>query len=184
MVCGRVGDKRTDGGPMLRSAFTLATLALLFGAPTTFRPAALSAQDSPGTLDPEWYKLYEDSKKSPATAGVLEYVCPFAGYLYAGDMRRGLVPNLLKFGGIFLVVASIGCSQDGPPIPGETEERGCEGRETLATIGALSVLTGFIWGTVDAYDTAKDYNRALLDRLSLQAVGRNGRAGLQLQVRF
>jgi len=169
---------------MLRYAFTLATLALLFGAPITFRPAALLAQDPPGALDPEWYKLYEDLRKSPATAGVLEYVCPFAGYLYAGDMRRGLWPNVLKFGGMFLVIASIGCSPDGPPIPGEPDTNACSDRQTQATVGVLSFLVGYVWSIIDAYDTAKDYNRALLDRLSLQAVGRNGRAGLQLQVRF
>jgi len=167
---------------MVRNAFTVAVLALLFGVPATLWPATLLAQEPPGALDPEWYRLYEDLRKSPVTAGVLEYVCPFAGYVYAGDLRRGLMPNLLKFGGLFLVVASVGC--DDQPPPGEADTNGCNDRQTQAMVGALSFLVGYVWSIIDAYDTAKDHNRALLDRLSLQAVKRPGGTGLQLQVRF
>jgi hypothetical protein len=119
---------------------------------------------------------YEAQKKSAVLAGALEYAFPFAGYVYAGNWRRGLAPGALFLGG-FLLVTPCAYNDLGP----------CSDNQQKALLaGAALIVVSKIWGVVGAAHTASDYNQTLRERLQIEPVrARDGyalRIGVQLRL--
>ena len=88
------------------------------------------------------------TEKSAFAAGALEYLIPTVGYAYAGNWSRGILPNLVRVGGLALVVSQQ-LTVFGEPPP-------CEGR---CTVGLVMALGGTVWAIVDAVNTAKRENQ-------------------------
>jgi hypothetical protein len=95
------------------------------------------------------------STHSALAAGLLEVVFPTAGFAYAGDWKRGFLPNAFRVG------ASIGfgVTADGP------SDDVCEGDGTC-TAFAVAVLATTVWAIVGAVQTAHDYNATIVQRES------------------
>jgi len=122
----------------------LAAIALILAA------GPVAAQENQDTID-----LIQASMRSPALAIVLEAppVPPLLGHWYAGDVKRGLLPVAVSLGGLGLgmmchdfVGSSAGCS---------------DAQETIATLGLLTFVGGWIWRMASAYRTASDRNQAI-----------------------
>ncbi len=88
--------------------------------------------------------VYVGSHHSPWTAGVVEWVLPSAGFAYAGDWKRGLLPNAIRVASIVTIVA--GAEDDG-----DSCGNGC------AALG-LTVVASTIWAVIGAVNTAHDHN--------------------------
>jgi hypothetical protein len=106
-------------------------------------PAPTVAGDTaaPAPADPT-------TSRSPALAGVLEFIVPMAGHFYAGAPRRGLAPLGLVVGGL-AVLAWDGSRCDG--------NLGCSGGAVLT--GAGLVVAGRLWGVASAVRAADGRSR-------------------------
>ncbi len=93
---------------------------------------------------------YSAEKKGEAEAAVIEALVPVLGHAYAGDARRGLLPAGISAAGFVLLIAGSAELDTG-----------------MASLGALGYLGGRIWGIVSAYQTAKDHNASLRQRLGV-----------------
>jgi len=45
--------------------------------------------------------------RSPILAGYKEWTLPFSGYAYGGDWRKGIVPNILRIGGVAAICVGV-----------------------------------------------------------------------------
>lgn len=86
------------------------------------------------------------STRSAGLAGTLELFVPTAGFAYAGEWTRGLLPNAVRIGSVVGMVSN--CDPD----------RGDRG--TCAALAGV-FLVSHIWATVGAANTARDRNRSL-----------------------
>lgn len=106
----------------------------------------LSAQQS--NTNDAWQR-YNAEKKSEIAAVLLEEI-PLLGHAYAGDIKRGYVPAAVSGGGIAIYI--VGAAADNGYI---------------AVLGGLIYAGSRIWGMISAYNTAKDYNSNLKNKLNL-----------------
>ena len=116
--------------------------------------------------------LQLQSPKSGAVAAGLEIVLPILGHGYAGNARRGILPAVLRVGGVVAFYSQV---EDGF-VPSNGVVYG----------GLAAVIGGTIWGIVSAVRTANDYNRSLSsDNASLTLLPTpDGGLGVGMAVRF
>ena len=88
------------------------------------------------------------SERSPILAGAFELFLPTTGFAYAGDWKRGLLPNAVRIGSVVGIVATDACADDDE-----------SGGTCIALVAALAI--SHVWATVGAVKTAQDRNRAL-----------------------
>lgn len=125
-----------------------------------------STQKSEANLNAMYY--YEEKKKSPFLASSLSFFVPSLGHAYAGNWFRSLPFTIFIGLGAALISDS------------EEKREECYGsyynyrcyEETITdtdkqTAGVALLTIAWIWGVVDAADTAKDYNRDLMRGLNL-----------------
>ena len=127
--------------------FKLAATALVLAA------GPLAAQEERDTVD-----LTQTAMRSPALAAALEgwlIVLP-VGHWYAGDVKRGLLPIAVKLGGVAMATACLDLA-GGTAVCSDTQE-------TIAGLGALALVGGWVWGMVSAYRTASDRNESIRTR--------------------
>lgn len=86
------------------------------------------------------------STRSSGLAGALELFLPTAGFAYAGEWTRGLLPNAVRIGSVVGIVSN--CDPD----------RGDRG--TCAAFAGV-LLASHIWATVGAANAARDRNRSM-----------------------
>ena len=96
-------------------------------------------------------------------AGVLEWAVPLAGHAYAGDVARGLLPNVPVFVGAASVM--VACSVD--PDCGYGREWG----GWVIVTSVLAMLAGKYWAVSSAIDTATRTNELLRDRPGIKDAG-------------
>ncbi len=101
--------------------------------------------------------LYENDKKNPGVALLLNFLIMGAGSIYADHVAGALIAWALVVGGVVVVVWAAGPDR----TDGETQ--------LGVTGGVLALLSGVIYSYVDAYQSAKEYNRTLARRLGLPA---------------
>jgi hypothetical protein len=65
-----------------------------------------------GTLATLAAPVSGQSERSPVLAGALELFVPTAGFAYAGDWERGLLPNAVRIGSVVGIVATDACVRD------------------------------------------------------------------------
>ena len=122
-------------------------------------------------------ELREPSERSPRLAAVMEFLTPFAGHVYAGDIKRGLLPNAVRVTGVTLFFASIDCLD-------------C-GSSSYSTAQSIGVWAGFLgsgvgtwWGAIWAGNTARDHNRALRESQGRVDADFAVRSNLRHQIEF
>ena len=96
-------------------------------------------------------------------AGVLEWAVPLAGHGYAGDVARGLLPNVPVLVGAASVM--VACRVD--PDCGYGREWG----GWVVVTSVLAMLVGKYWAVSSAIDTAKRTNELLRDRPGIKDAG-------------
>ncbi len=112
----------------------VAIVSLLFAAPVV-------AQATPIKVD----TVYVQSRVSPTTAGILEFMIPTAGFAYAHDWKRGLLPNLAR------VLSVVGMVRSGDVILNDVCENECK-------VFQATLVAATIWATIGAVRTANAYN--------------------------
>jgi hypothetical protein len=125
--------------------------------PAGYYPPFAGYPPNPYGFDPRTMLLYDQDKKEPAVAVVLEFVVPGLGSIYAGHPLGAFVTWGLTIGGVAVMISGIG--------DGTTNGRQTNGG--LLLLGLGMVAAGRIYGIVDSYSAAKDHNRALAARLGL-----------------
>ncbi len=150
---------------LLRTAATaLAALAVLLGTPVaglaqvTPDPSARFSGVAAATLYPAAGSIccvhpllpQAQERKSPFVAAGLELVLPILGNGYAGNAKRGILPAILRVGGVVTVAAA---ADETGFIPEE--------KSTQAWIGLAAGVGGTVWGIVSAVRTANAHNRSL-----------------------
>ena len=124
----------------------LTSAPLLAQAPTTDPSPAnpASAQDVEGT-------------RSAVAAGVLEWLVPTAGYAYAGDWGRGLLPNAVRLGGFVLFITQYEVNvffADDDECPS-----GC-------VLGLVMAAAGSIWAIAGSVAATQNHNDRLREAAS------------------
>jgi hypothetical protein len=114
------------------------------------------------------------STHSALAAGLLEWVFPTAGFAYAGDWKRGLLPNVLRVGSYVGFVATADW------ISGGNE---CEGDAACVVFGLSSVATT-VWAIVGAVHAAQDYNASIVQQASGLFVQPSGHGGVAVGFRI
>lgn len=147
-------------------------MAALAGSPGPARgqDVDLSPVDSSLAADPP--------RKHPFVAAALQAAFPPLplGYLYAGDLQRGLLPTGLMIGGstVFLFVVIDWVTWNDPPSSPAF---------AYAAMGAI--LTGYVWGILGAADAARDANaEAEASRVTLQVTSERGGVFFAIQIPF
>lgn len=88
------------------------------------------------------------SERSPVLSGALELFVPTAGFGYAGDWRRGVLPNVIRIGSLAGLLVSDVCESD-------------NGNDGACAALAATLAISNIWAIVGAVNTARDRNRAV-----------------------
>ena len=113
--------------------------------------APVTAQEQQDTIN-----LTQPGMRSPVLAAVLEAPpwIPLLGHWYAGDVKRGILPGVVRMGGLSVAMGTaveclFSCSDTANFVGG-------------AGFGVF--LSGWIWGMASAYRTASDRNQAIRTR--------------------
>ena len=105
------------------------------------QPAVVDGQQA--TTD----TVFLGGERSAVLSGVLEYF-PTLGFAYAGDWKRGFLPNAFRVASLIGLVSTLDFPDSSSP---DTAEIGWG-----VAAGATTV-----WAVVGAVNTAKDHNRAV-----------------------
>ena len=92
--------------------------------------------------------VFVGGERSAILSGVFEYF-PTAGFAYAGDWKRGLLPNA------FRVTSYIGAFATYDPLSNESSP------DTAEAAWIVAVVATNVWAVVGAVNTARDRNRAV-----------------------
>ena len=93
--------------------------------------------------------------RSPGAAKFLEIFIPTAGFAYGGNWRRGLLPNAVRIGGLYLGVATL--FRDSEHLFGSG---GLECR-TECKAGFVLAAVGSAWAIGGAVDVTNEFNDRL-----------------------
>jgi hypothetical protein len=104
--------------------------------------------------------IYENEKKSPGIALLLNFLVVGLGSIYADHFLGALLSWGLIIGGAVVAASAITHDLDA----GRTEVN-----QGVFTAGIIMVVGGYIYSYVDAYTSAKAFNRELAQRLGLPA---------------
>lgn len=116
-----------------------------------------------GAPTPMQLMAYENEKKSAGLALVLQILLPGAGSIYADHVAGAAITWGGMIGGIALIIA--GVNQDVRSINGQSTTSSQGDGLILAGVGAY--LGFWIYGFVDAYQSANEYNANLAKKLRL-----------------
>jgi TM2 domain-containing membrane protein YozV len=117
---------------------------------------------APGyNINPQTMFIYEEEKKSPGAALVLSLIFPGLGNIYADHWMGAVVTWVLIIGGVSIAMWGI---EHTDLEPGGSDNGGA------IVLGFLVALGGGVYSVVDAYQSAKEYNRELARRLGLPIV--------------
>lgn len=105
---------------------------------------------------------------SPVAAGVIEWFLPTAGFAYAGDWSRGMLPNVVRIGAWVGLLATSNNPDDS-----------CEGS---CQIWGTAVIGATIWSVIGAVRTAGDHNAGNRDTASRFFIGPDSQGGLSVGV--
>lgn len=147
-------------------------------------PAPASGQVADAIL------TYQAQERDPWIGGLVEWVIPTAGHAYAGDVKRGLVPAAVSFGGLAAALWGLGLGDNPVGVDAPRVMFESEGSAVVTALGALAWVGGRVWGTVSAVQAVGDANAALLDRLGVSEdridlgtlVTPTGQMGLQFRI--
>lgn len=128
-------------------------------APAYAPPYAYAPVQAPG----EFY--YESQKKNELLALVIEFFVPGVGSIYAGHVAGAMITWALTVGGIVLAFWWLGENINQQDSFGNSDTGP---RDTWAIYVALgAIVGGRIFGLVDSFTSARDFNHHLRQRLGL-----------------
>lgn len=133
---------------------------------------------------------YEEIKKSEFLAGALEWLWPTLGHSYAGDKEAGRpAAGLMAVGGLMIMfdfARAFSCLPKSDP----NRDPDCDKISNLGVAGLVIMAGSRIWGSVSAWNVAKQTNAALRRRPGLDDAGLalsvtpGGQFGLGVSLRF
>jgi hypothetical protein len=135
--------------------------------PLGYTPWNGNPQPYGGAPTPVQLMAFEDGKKNPAIALLLEFVMAGVGSIYADHVQGALITWGGMLAGVVVLVVGIdhyhwqlddGTAQMHPDNSGAT---------ALMVAGALTMFGFRIYGLVDSWQSANDFNRSLAKRLGL-----------------
>ena len=91
--------------------------------------------------------MFVDGERSNVLSGVLELYLPTVGFAYAGDWKRGFLPNAFRVGSIIGLLSTVDFLDSSS--------------DTAAGLWAIAFLGATVWAVVEAVNTANDRNRAV-----------------------
>ncbi len=114
--------------------------------------------------------MYESGKKTPGLALVLDIIFPGIGSIYADHAIGAAVTWGGMLGGFVLI--GVGVNQQVHAFNQQNQSQSSDGTVSdagvgLILVGALASIGFRIYGVVDAYSSAKDYNANLAKSLRL-----------------
>lgn len=114
---------------------------------------------------------YENQKKSPPLALVLEFfLFPGVGQIYADHVEGALITWAGIGGGLALVIVGVSQYQsDWDSSTGTTSSHNNDSAGVLIVGGALVMVAARIYGLVDSWQAASNYNAALAKRIGVPA---------------
>jgi hypothetical protein len=104
--------------------------------------------------------LYVGHTHSALASGLLEVLFPTAGFAYAGDWKRGFLPDA------FRVAALLGFEHTADGPRGDV----CEG-EDACRVFVVAVVATTVWSVVGAVQAANDHNATVRELESRILVG-------------
>jgi TM2 domain-containing membrane protein YozV len=117
-----------------------------------------------GAPTPVQLMIYENEKKSAGLALVLQILLPGVGSIYADHVAGALITWGGMVGGVVLIVA--GVNEDVRSIDNGTSMPSNSGAG-LILAGVAAYIGFWIYGLVDAYQSANEYNTELARKLRL-----------------
>ena len=116
---------------------------------------------------PQQFALYQDNKKNPGVALLLELFIPGVGSIYADHAVGAAVTWALQIGGLLVAVWGIGQLRD-PEAPESVMRRPNNDAAVSAIVAGFAIAVGGrIYGLVDSWSSASDYNSALAAQLGI-----------------
>jgi hypothetical protein len=118
---------------------------------------------------PQTMFLYEAQKKNELLALVIEIFIPGVGSIYADHVAGALLTWATFVGGVVLIFWWLGQNVNtNDPYAASSSVNDNGRRDVWAIYAAVGLIVGGrIYGLVDSYTSAKEYNRALRARLGL-----------------
>ena len=132
-----------------------------YPAPYATRPPAYPA---PAPFGYSPWALYEEIRKSPGLAFLLEFLLPGAGSIYADHTVGAIITWGLALGGMLVIINSGRTTRD--PYTGDDQT---ELNDTQLAVGVLMLLGGRTYGLIDSVVSTRAYNERLRQRLGLGA---------------
>ncbi len=129
------------------------------------QPAVVDGQQA--TTD----TVFLGGERSAVLSGVLEYF-PTLGFAYAGDWKRGFLPNA------FRVASFIGAAVYYDPLGNESNS------DTALAVWVSAVVATSVWAVVGAVNTAKDHNTAVRARRTQPSVAPAPFGGVSVGLRL
>jgi hypothetical protein len=115
---------------------------------------------------PNQYYAYEAGSKSQGLALLIEWFLPGVGSIYADHVQGALVTWGATIGGAALLIYGLGNPRTGiDAMTGEVKRQYDGG---VIAAGAIMIVGARIYGLVDAWSSAGDYNDALAVRLGVR----------------
>ena len=93
--------------------------------------------------------VFVEGERSNVLSGVIELYLPTVGFAYAGDWKRGLLPNALRIGSFIGLLSTVDFLDDS------------SSSDTAAGLWVIAFLGTTVWAVVEAVNTANDRNRAV-----------------------
>ena len=91
--------------------------------------------------------VFVEGERSNVLSGVLELYLPTVGFAYAGDWKRGFLPNAFRVGSIIGLLSTVDFLDSSS--------------DTAAGLWAIAFLVTTLWAVVEAVNTANDRKRAV-----------------------
>jgi Borrelia membrane protein P13 len=138
-----------------------------YGAPPPQYGAPPYGYGYAGGPTPMQLMMYESGKKTPGLALVLDIIFPGIGSIYADHATGAAITWGGMIGGFVLIV--VGVNQQVHALNQNQSSDGTisDAGVGLILVGALASIGFRIYGVVDAYSSAKDYNANLAKSLRL-----------------
>jgi hypothetical protein len=138
--------------------------------PLGYTPWEGNQQSYGGAPTPVQLMAFEDGKKNPAVALLLEFVMAGVGSIYADHWQGALITWAGILGGVALVVVGASRYQwqlkEGSASQAQMQPDN-SGAVIVMVAGALTMFGFRIYGLVDSWQSTNDYNRGLAKRLGM-----------------
>ena len=86
--------------------------------------------------------LKTTERRSPLVSGFLEWAVPMAGYAYAGNLKRGILPNVVRISGFVIFYREL--MSESSTLMSDLDPTVAIGGYTMAMAGTAWAITGAV----------------------------------------